>query len=332
MTTFGDMVYAMGGVPLLPGIPFGRASRPIFVAPGTGAGGSDGNNGKRPNQALATLAKAVSLATADHNDTVYMLASSNTAANTTDALTTSLLWNKDGVHLIGVNAGQALSPRSRIGVAATATAASVAPLVTWSANGCYVKNIQIISELADAAAIGGMLVSGNRNHFVNCHIASCATTTQDVATQYSLKVTGSENLFEDCTIGIDTIARGAGGATYEMQLASGATRNIFRNCLILSYAGAAGMGFLDVPATGIDRFALFENCIFANAIQSAATTMTEALHVAAGTSPSGLILLRNCTLVGATDWESNTESGRVYIDGAAPTNNTSGLAVVVEAT
>ena len=60
--------------------------------------------------------------------------------------------------------------------------------------------------------------------------------------------------------------------------------------------------------------------------------MTEALSVANGTSPNGLIFLKDCSVIGATDWEANTESARVYIDGGAPTNNTSGLAVIVEAT
>lgn len=62
------------------------------------------------------------------------------------------------------------------------------------------------------------------------------------------------------------------------------------------------------------------------------TTMTEAFDITGGGSPDGLILLKNCTLVGATDWEAATESGKVYIDGAAPTANASGLAVLVAAT
>src|SRR4030067_1143636 len=105
MTTFGDMAFAMGGVPLLPSIPFGRASKAFFCAPGTDSGGSDGNRGTNVKQPLATLSKAQTLATADHNDTVFMIASSNTAANTTDYQSSALAWAKDGVPLIGVNSG-----------------------------------------------------------------------------------------------------------------------------------------------------------------------------------------------------------------------------------
>src|SRR4030067_768570 len=174
MTTFGDMAFAMGGVPLLPSIPFGRASKAFFCAPGTDSGGSDGNRGTNVKQPLATLSKAQTLATTDHNDTVFMIASSNTAANTTDYQSSALAWAKDGVHLIGVNSGNQVAQRSRI-----------------------------------------------------------AHDTMDTADNYSLKLTGSENLFENCVIGLDTIARGT-AATYEMVLSGGATRNTFPNCILPS--------------------------------------------------------------------------------------------------
>jgi hypothetical protein len=283
--------------------------KPWFVKPGTSAGGSDGFTGDAADQPFATLSYAQSVASADKNDVVYMIASSNTAANTTDAQTTTLLWAKDAVHLIGINAGQAISQRSRIGVASTATGASVAPLMTVSANNCRIENIQVISELASADAIGSVLVSGQRNHFVNCHFAGAATTTQDVAGAYSLKVTGSENLFDDCTIGLDTITRAT--ATYEMYMSGGATRNIFRNCRIITYAGHNTMTWL-TTATTLDRFTLFENCIFINASNSAATTMNQGFGIG---HTGGSIILKNCTLLGATASET-AASGYVWYDAA----------------
>lgn len=313
------------GIPMIGGAPFGPTSKVLFVAPDSGSDGNKGTDVKRP---LDTLSKAQTLATADKNDTVFMISQSNTAANTTDYQSSALAWAKDGVHLIGVNSGNAVAQRSRIAQLSTAT--NVDDLFTVSADNCLIANIHVFHGVDDATSKGAVLVSGSRNRFYNCHFAGIGHATQDTADNYSLKVTGSENLFDNCVIGLDTISRAT--ATYEMQLSGGATRNLFRNCIIESYAGAATMAFLDVPATGIDRWSIFENCIFVNAISSAATTMTEALHIAAGTSPSGHVILKNCTLLGATDWEASGESARCYIDGAAPTNNTSGLAVLVEAT
>jgi hypothetical protein len=319
MTTFSDGVYQYGGVPV--GGMFTNGSA-YFVKPSTG---SNGNTGKRPDKAFSTLAKAQTAATADSNEVVYLISESNSAASTTDYQSSALAWDKDGVHLVGINSGGAIAQRSRIAQLATAT--NVDNLFTLSADNCRVENIHVFHGVDDATSKGAALVSGDRNHIVNCHFAGIGHDTMDTADNYSLSVTGDENLFERCTIGLDTVARGT-AATYEINISGGATRNIFRKCLIISYSEAATFGFLNIPADGIDRFVLFEDCTFLNF----GTTMTEAAHIAAGTSPNGNVLLKNCTVVGATDWEANTESGRLYIDGAAPTNNTSGLAVLVEAT
>jgi len=282
----------MGGVPVGGRFTNGKS---YFVKPG---GGSNSNNGRSPTKALATLAGAKTKATADKNDVVYLISESNTAASTTDYQSTSLDWSKDGVSLIGINGGQRLSQRSRIAQLSTAT--NVDDLFTVSANNCLISGIEVFHGVNDATSIGAVLVSGSRNHFYNCHLAGIGHATQDVATNRSLKVTGSENLFEDCTIGLDTISRGT--ATYEMYFDGGATRNIFRKCRIISYAGAAGFTFLTSPANGVDRWNLFEDCVFINMPTTVAsgTTMSQAMAIAGGGSPDGLFIFRNCSFTGVT--------------------------------
>ena len=327
MTTFSDTVYHQGGLPVGGRLSQGKA---IHLKPYSGA---DGNRGNTPKRAIKTLAEAVSIATADQNDTVYMYAESNTAGSTTDYQSATLAWNKDGVHLIGVNSSNMVAQRSRIAQLSTAT--GIAPLVTWSANNCFVSNIHIFQGVADATSIGALNVTGMRNHFYRCHIAGMGDTggTMDVVNNYSLQVTGSENLFEECVIGLDTTAKGT-AENSELRLQGGATRNVFKNCLFITYAEANTHQFLIVPVNGLDRFTLFDHCMFINMPTGTAsgTTMTEAFDITGGGSPDGLLILKNCTLIGATDWEANTESGKVWIDGGAPTNNTSGLGVLIEAT
>ena len=317
------------GVPIIgAGALFGRKSKTLFIAP---ASGSDNNSGKSAEKPLDTLSKAQSLATANFNDVVYFMSEGNAAAAASDYQSSALAWAKDGVHLIGVNSGNHISQRSRIAQLSTAT--NVDDLFTVSANNCLVANISVYHGVDDATSKGAVHVSGQRNHFFNCHFGGIGHDTMDTADNYSLKLSGSENLFEQCVIGLDTIARGT-AANYEMLFSGGATRNIFRKCIIVTYAENATHLFLKIAANGIDRWNLFEDCIFINMPTGTAsgTTMTEAFDITGGGSPDGLILLRNCTLVGATDWEANVESGKVLIDGAAPTNNTSGIAVAIEAT
>src|SRR3970040_754976 len=105
MRTFADGVFQYGGQPV-GALPF--TGQAWFVKPNTG---SDSYSGKKPNRAFATLAAALAAATADNGDVVYFIAESNTAASTTDYQSEALDWNKDGVHLIGVNAAPAIGQR-----------------------------------------------------------------------------------------------------------------------------------------------------------------------------------------------------------------------------
>lgn len=326
MTTFGDQLYQYGGTPV--GGFFTNAAKHWFVKPSTGL---DGRKGNSPQRSLKTLAKAQSSATADSNQVVYMISEDNSASGTTDYQSSQLDWAKDGVHLLGINSGCNVGMRSRIAQLSTAT--NVDGLLTVSASNCTIQNIHVFHGVADATSVGAVNVTGSHNYFKNCHFAGIGDATMDVADNYSLQVTGEENLFEECVIGLDTIARGT-AANSEIRLQGGATRNTFRRCIIPTYAEANTHQFLIVPTNGLDRWTIFEDCIFVNMPTGTAsgTTMTEAFDITGGGSPDGLIILKNCTLIGATDWEANVESAKVWIDGAAPTNNTSGLGVLIEAT
>jgi len=319
MTTFTDQVFHMGGVPVGGMFTNGRA---IFVKPSTG---SDGNTGKTPARAVKTLAKALSLATANSNDVVYFIAESNTASSTTDYQSSALDWNKDGVHLIGINSGCMVNQRSRIAQLSTAT--NVDDLFTVSADNCYIANISVFHGVDDATSKGAVKVTGQHNYFKNCTFSGIGHATMDTADNYSLKVSGgAENVFEGCYIGLDTIARGT-AANSEIVLDTGATRNLFKDCIIATYAEADTHQFLIVPSAGLDRWTIFRNCIFMNMPtgDAAGTTMTEAFEVTGGGSPDGIIYLDGCSLVGATDWEAAAVSGKVMIRTDAGTAATAGL-------
>ncbi|MHA2066757.1 MAG: hypothetical protein ACXABY_20485, partial [Candidatus Thorarchaeota archaeon] len=156
--------------------------------------------------------------------------------------------------------------------------------------------------------------------------AGIGNTTMDVAGAASLKVSGDENLFEECVIGLDTIGRGS-AANSEILFTGGATRNIFRRCIIPTYADADTHQFVTQAASAIDRFNIFEDCLFYNAVNSGATTMTEALDIATGGSPAGgFILWGNNTIVGATEWDAGDE-GNLWISAPTGAVATQGIAV-----
>lgn len=307
MSTFSDGVYQFGGMPV-----GGKYySKVWWVFPSSG---SDSNKGTRPQQPLKTLSKAQTLATADNNEAVFLVSESNSASSTTDYQSAALDWAKDGVDLIGVCAGNHLQQRARIAQLSTAT--GVSNLFTVSADNCFIANISIFHGVDDATSLGAVLVSGQRNKFYNVSMSGIGHATQDAANNYSLKVTGSENLFEECYIGLSTIARAT--ATYEMAFDSGATRNTFRKCMIDSYGNAA-FAHVYVPSNGIDRWNMFDDCVFMNMPtgDASGTTMDEVFDVTGGGSPDGIIVCHNCSFFGVTDVEKDTVSGKVMVSMAA---------------
>ncbi len=124
---------------------------------------------------------------------------------------------------------------------------------------------------------------------------------------------------------VDTITRTAANATVEFTAAT--TRNVFRNCLFpLMTSAATPLGILGTGAGCMDRFQLFDNCSFVNAIKSTSTVMT-VLASLTNAAPGGLLLFKQCILLGITDYGDTLGLANSYIDGFTGAAATSGIAV-----
>ncbi len=298
-------------MPQIPGLPFTQGNI-YHVKP---VSGLDGNYGDHPASAFKTLAKAHDKATANQNDIVLMYAEGNSAGATTDYQTTTLTWSKDLTHLIGVNAGPRFSHRSRVAFISTYVTAS--NLFTVTANGCLFSNIEFFAGVDGTLPTGCVLVNAaQRNHFSNCHIAGIGNDYNDIAGAYSLFLQGNatENYFEDCVIGLDTISRGSADSIYEIYMdtstgvVSGAkpARNVFKGCYIIGFAGSTSQYFfLKVAAGGADRFVMFDNCIFFNTGASAAGGAAMAYAFSIATNANGKVILHNTSITGCDDVADN---------------------------
>jgi hypothetical protein len=278
MTTFGDQLYQYGGTPVGGLFTTGKV---WFVKPSTG---SDGNTGKRPDRAVKTLAKAITLASADKNDVIYMVSESNTAASTTDYQSANLAFSKDLVHVAGIGAPSPYSNRARIAQLSTAT--GVTNLVTISGDGGIYKNFSIFHGVADATSLRAMQVTGTRNVFENLHIAGIGDTTMLADGACSLLLDGcSENKFVDCTIGLDTIGRDGTAGTAELILDGGASKTHFVNCLFQAFITNAGYEHVLVEDnTGAGGITLFKNCLFHSWSANVATPQDQIFSIP---SPGG---------------------------------------------
>lgn len=314
MTTVADGLFQYGGQPVFPGNlpPFvSKYGKTFFVDPVNGA---DGNPGTSPKQAFATLYRLHQMMTSGNNDVGFLIGNgaasgsarlSKALAQSVDstATTGTLNWTKSACHLIGVTAPTMVAQRARIAPPSgtyTQSTFGSGNFIVVSGQGCYFANFEVFNGFSTGGTNQiAWTDSGGRNCYSNVCLSGMgdAASAADTGSR-SLLITGStgENSFYGCTIGLDTIARSTG--TSEMELASGSPRNTFKECNILTNAGAVGCFWLKVGASGIDRWVLFDGCNFINPIQSSASTMTVGFSLNA--SPGGLVLMRNCISVGAT--------------------------------
>jgi hypothetical protein len=316
LTNFPNGITSFG-VPVIGSCGFMTQGTSYFVKPSTG---SNSNDGKSPDTAVKTLAKALELATANKNDVVYLFAESNTAASTTDYQSSTLDWNKNMVHLIGINAGNCLSQRSR--VAFISTYATASNLFTLSASGCLIANIEFFAGVADVNPTGCFSVTGTRNHVVNCMIAGIGNNANDIAGAYSLSFTAAQEcLFEDCMIGLQTIDAGT-AANSEILMAS-STKNIkFKGCTIYRRIEHATNHPLVkmAAATSIDGLIIFEGCAFISVSTNDAYSNASPFKFAATPTQGKIIIGPTCYMTnGTTAGKWDTDANNYIIVTGSPT-------------
>lgn len=314
MTTFSDMLYQLGGVPVMFGLPFSKNSKYYFIDP---ANGNDSNDGLTLETAFAGLEQAESKMVANQHDAAIYIAGSS--GNTLQA---ALTWDKNYTHLVGIAAPTMTAQRTRIFQLSTLTGAS--PLLTISATGCIFKNFYIFQGVDDATSLINVSVTGGRNYFENVHFAGGGHATQAINGGASLKLDGAEeNTFKNCTIGVDTVdaATGMMGMLFDGE----AHRNLFEDCIFRMRAGNSGAGFVEVvDATGIDRDNTFRRCTFIN--NSTANDMASAFVIPAMGEPR-VLLLQNCMFHNVTKLDASDRGVLFGNMGAITGADLSGVAV-----
>jgi len=276
--------------------------------------GIDGNTGLTIAAAVKTLGVGYAKLASGKNDVLVLIG--NGAASGSARISAGFTWAKDAAHLVGVCAPSAVSQRARIAPFTGAAQAAFANFFTVSGNGCLFSNVSWFHGFtAGIAAAICMTVTGQRNVFSNCDIEGMgdAVSAGDAGSR-NLKVVGGENTFYHCNIGLDTITRT--NANSSVEFASGTARNTFENCTFPFMSGDGNtLGILGTGAACMDRWQIFRNCIFVNAIKSTATVMT-VLASLTNVSPGGLLAYHNCLLVGVTAFGDTLGLANSYSYGA----------------
>ena len=293
MTSFDDMVFGLGGVPLIGGLPFSGKSRAYFVDP---LRGNDSNHGRTAANALASVAAAYAKTVDGQNDVVVFIGGANS-----DKPVAPIVWANTYTHLIGVSGPLSMGQRCRI---TNDASLDLATLFELRGSGCIVKNIQFFDGKDKNEDGACLLVSGDRNYLENVFAAGMGNATPGArAGSYSLKVSGQENRIVHTEIGLDTVVRAAANS----ELIVAGIRNRFERCVLRSYSVTAGKFMASVDNSSGDlRDTIFDDCLFYNYTPNWAAGITDAFHLPAAGSTYDVIL-RNCQLAGQiSGWADTT--------------------------
>lgn len=273
--------------------------------------GSDSNPGTKWDAPLKTVEAAYALCTTLKNDTVLLVGN-----GTSNVAAAAITWAKDFTHLIGLNSGGP-EPRSRIKPTA---ALATTPFVTWSADGCIVRNVSFWHETSAAAGLVNVSVTGGRNTFENCQFAGGAGTN-NAAGARSLKVGGADasgNAFKGCWIGLDTIQ--AVTANVPLEFHTGAMHTVFEDCTFAHAAAATtNVHVILSAAAASGRLNVFKRCLFVNETEVAQAEVFSLSHALAA---ANYIFMVDCWMYGVGKWDSNNRGVVTNITIAA---NTTGV-------
>lgn len=271
--------------------------------------GNDSYGGLSPARPLQNLDTAYNRCGGGQNEVIYVLGGTK-AVSFTSAIASGgagLVWSKNHTHLIGLAGGNPIGGRARI--TSGVSTVLLTPMITVSGNGCRFENLEFenVGSHATTAAVC-IAITGARNSFVNCQISGGVGALNVGAAMRSLLIGGTiggtavgpadENYFSHCYIGLDTVPRTGTGAS-EIEILGGSARTVFENCIISTIGNGAGF-YLTIGALGIDRFCLFNHCMFMNAYTfRGQTILSDAFSINAG--PGGLVVLTGgCIVTGAT--------------------------------
>lgn len=178
MTTFGDMVFQFGGVPVTGKMTTGST---FFVHSGTG---SNSNEGKKPETPFATIDYAVGKCTASKGDIIYVMPG-HTETVATDGGTTV---DVNGVTITGLGEGDA---RPLVSITTAVAAAFIV-----SANGCIIENMRF--SIGIDAATDPIQITGSGNIMRYCEVIEASAC--EAIDLISIGADANRNILHDLKI------------------------------------------------------------------------------------------------------------------------------------
>lgn len=272
----------------------------------------------------STIASAYSAAVSNRHDVIIL------SANAAHAQTSMLNIAKNRVHFVGLGlrgGAMGLGARARITMGVTTAATDIAVLQNTGVGNTF-RNIKFDSANTKDESLYAVAEGGEYSIYENCEFYKSTDLDQTAAAevlnngdsaQWIRCVFGSSN-----NIIADDKIRPCMLLSRETITGKVCRDNIIDSCLFLSKsAGTEHVDIYGANANDVERMLLVKDSVFLANILGAATPAHAVGFGAAQTE--GSVLLKNCTSVDHTVMKQASMS--IYVDGAVPTHNTSGVAV-----
>jgi hypothetical protein len=173
----------------------------------------------------------------------------------------------------------------------------------------HFENVYFVNGGSDVAAVGCVIVTGNRNSFVNCHFLGANHATPAAATTANdLTLSASECTFDRCFFGTNGIIRAATNGNLVLGVTTTQIgQNYFTECYFISYSGTTTRGAILVTNVAtLGGFIVFDRCKFLNWNSGAQTAIAT---IIIGATPTNLgILLDRCASVGYSAVGANNDT------------------------
>jgi len=283
--------------------------------------GLDTNNGKTVDTAFKTLSAAVSAATTNNNDVIFV----SGYATVTETAMISITKNR--LHIVGCNgpAGH-MGNGAKVSLTATAGATNIATMQNTGVRNTF-SNIKWMNSSTVAEGLYCVAEGGEFSRYFNCEFYKDTDLNETAAAE--VLNNGDTCMFYNCTFGSTANIIADDKIRPNMLLTATLAGKKCRdgyaeNCLFLSKAGGAEhVAVYGANATDVERMLILKDCIFMNNPLSAATPAHAVGFGAAQTQ--GAVLLKDCTSVDHTVMAEAAVG--IYVDGAVPGFATSGVSV-----
>ena len=271
-----------------------------------------------------TISSAYSAVTSNRHDIILL------SANSAHAQTSILDISKNRVHFVGFGlrgGAMGLGARARVTMGVTTAATDIAVMKNTGVGNTF-RNIKFDSANTKDESLYAVAEGGEYTIYENCEFYKSTDLDQTAAAE--VLNNGDSVQWIRCTFGstaneiADDKIRPNMLLTRETITGKVCRDNIIDDCLFLvKAAGTEAVRIYGANANDVERMLLIKNSVFlANTLGSA--TPAHAIGFGAAQT-QGTVLLKNCTSVDHTVMKQ--ASMNIYVDGAVPTHNTSGVSV-----